>query len=59
FELHEEVCFSPEDIAELPAVAGSEEAVREKVIEAHKILMGISDENHERFKDLLSALERG
>ena len=44
--------------AEIPAVAGTEEEVKEKVIEAHRVLMGISDENHERFKDLLSALER-
>ncbi|NND68340.1 MAG: STAS domain-containing protein [Halioglobus sp.] len=59
FEIHEEVCNNPEDIAEIPRVAGSEEEVKEKVIEAHRELMGVSKENHERFKDLLSALERG
>ncbi len=58
FEIHEEVCNNPEDIAEIPAVAGTEEEVKDKVVEAHRVLMGISDENHERFKDLLSALER-
>ena len=58
FEIHEEVCNNPEDIAEIPRAAGTEEEVREKVIEAHRVLMGVSDENHERFKDLLSALER-
>lgn len=57
FELHEELCNRPEDIAEIPAVAGSETEVKEKVIEAHRVLMDISDENRERFKDLMTALE--
>ena len=30
----------------------------QKVIEAHCILMGLSDENRHRFKDLLTALQR-
>ena len=50
---------NPEDISEIPAVAGTEESVKQKVIEAHRVLMGISEENRERFKDLLTALERG
>ncbi|MEH6637389.1 MAG: anti-anti-sigma factor [Halioglobus sp.] len=58
FELHEESCSNPDNISEIPAVAGSEELVREKVIEAHRVLMGISDENRNRFKDLITALER-
>lgn len=59
FDIREEVCSDPEDIAEIPAVAGSEEAVRAKVIEAHRVLMDLSDENRERFRDLITALERG
>lgn len=58
FQLHEESCNNPEDIEEIPVVVGSEESVKQKVIEAHRILMGISDENHDRFKDLITALER-
>jgi anti-anti-sigma factor len=58
FELHEEACSNPEDIAEIPSVKGSEDSVKQKVIEAHRVLMGISDENRDRFKDLLTALER-
>ncbi|NCF17915.1 MAG: anti-anti-sigma factor [Haliea sp.] len=57
FDLHEEACSSPENISEIPAVGGSEQAVKEKVIEAHRVLMGLSDENRARFKDLMSALE--
>ena len=57
FELHEEACSNPENISEIPAVECSEGMVKEKVIEAHRILMGLSDENRARFKDLMSALE--
>jgi anti-anti-sigma regulatory factor len=59
FVLHEELCSNPDDIEEIPVVVGSEESVRQKVIEAHRVLMGVSDENRDRFKDLLTALERG
>ena len=59
FELHEEACRSPDEVHEIPMVEGSEEAVREKVIEAHRILMGLSSENRERFRDLMAVLERG
>lgn len=58
FDLREEACNNPDDIAEVPWVAGSEDDVKAKVIEAHKVLMGVSAENSERFKDLLTALER-
>lgn len=58
FELHEEACSNLDDITEIPTVDGSEEAVKAKVIEAHRALMGISDENRARFKDLMAALER-
>lgn len=57
FELHEESCNDPENIAEIPVVEGSEASVKQKVIEAHRVLMGISTENRDRFKDLLAALE--
>lgn len=58
FELHEEACRNLENISEIPTVQGSEQAVKEKVIEAHRVLMEISDENRARFRDLMSALER-
>ena len=58
FELHDESCTNPEHIVEIPSVKGSEDSVKQKVIEAHRVLMGISDENRDRFKDLLAVLER-
>ena len=57
FELHEMACANPDEIMEIPVVEGSEVSVREKVLEAHRVLMGLSDENRVRFKDLMSALE--
>lgn len=59
FELREEVCGAPEEAIAIPVVEGSEEVVRDKVIEAHRVLMGLSAENRARFKDLLKALECG
>lgn len=58
FVLHEEACANPADIEEIPTVIGSEESVKEKVLEAHRVLMGVSEENRNRFKDLITALER-
>ncbi len=57
FEIRDERCNSDDDVVDLPVVAGSESAVKDKVIEAHRILVGLSQDNRKRFKDLLSALE--
>lgn len=59
FELHEDVCASPDQVRRIPVVQGSEADVREKVIEAHRVLMGLSEENRVRFRDLMAALEHG
>jgi anti-anti-sigma regulatory factor len=58
FDLHEEACSNPDDIEQIPSVEGNEDSVKSKVIEAHRVLMGISDENQARFQDLITALER-
>lgn len=57
FELREEACANPEDVAELPQVSCEEGEVKKKVIEAHRVLMGLSEENRARFKDLINVLE--
>jgi hypothetical protein len=59
FNLHEEVCGTAEFASEIPIIPGTEQAVKEKVIEAHRVLMGISDDNKSRFKDLMAVLEAG
>jgi anti-anti-sigma factor len=58
FDLREEVCGAPDEAAAIPVVEGSESQVKDKVIEAHKVLMELSPENRARFKDLLTVLER-
>jgi anti-anti-sigma factor len=57
FELRDEVCGDEDEATAIPVVEGSEAAVKEKVIEAHKVLMELSPENRARFKDLLAVLE--
>jgi anti-anti-sigma factor len=57
FDIREQSCAELENITEIPAISGDAEAAREKVLEAHRVLMDISEENHERFRDLVAALE--
>ncbi len=48
----------PDCLTDLPAQDQSEDIVRAKVLEAHRILMGLNESNREAFHDLVSALER-
>ncbi|PAV49966.1 anti-anti-sigma factor [Pseudomonas sp. HAR-UPW-AIA-41] len=48
----------PDCLADLPSQDQSEEVVKAKVLEAHRILMGLNDSNRDAFHDLVSALER-
>lgn len=41
----------------LPILESSEALVKEKVLEAHKILMGLNEENKEKFQELVAMLE--
>ncbi len=45
-------------LSDLPPQDQSEDVVRDKVLEAHRILMGLNESNREAFHDLVSALER-
>ncbi len=58
FDIREETCNNPDNITEVPAVSGDAESVKEKVIEAHNILMDLSEENRERFQDLMVVLKQ-
>ena len=46
----------PECLSDLPPQDQSEDVVRDKVLEAHRILMGLNESNREAFHDLVSAL---
>ena len=41
----------------VPVGPGRVAAGRDKVVEAHRILMDLSEENRARFKDLMAVLE--
>ena len=58
FEIREQACDQPDSITEVPAVSADAVAVKEKVIEAHRVLMDLSDENRDRFQDLMTVLEQ-
>lgn len=45
------------ELKELPAQVLSEEQVRERVLEAHRLLMDLNDHNRSAFTDLVSSLE--
>jgi anti-anti-sigma factor len=58
FEMHEKTCCMSGCSQAIPMVPGSEDTVRERVLEAHKVLMGVCDANRERFSELVSTLEK-
>ena len=57
FNIREQRPESEASLAELPVVAGSEGEVRETVLDAHRVLMGMNEKNSAQFKELVCALE--
>jgi anti-anti-sigma factor len=57
FSIREEPLLNDEDLGELPVLPCSEDSVKKRVLEAHRILMGLSDSNHAKFRELVSLLE--
>lgn len=47
------------ELQDLPGQILSEELVKDKVLEAHRILMNLNERNREAFRDLVSTLESG
>ncbi len=47
----------PECLDDLPEQDQSEEVVKERVLEAHQILMSLNQSNRDEFRDLVTALE--
>lgn len=58
FVMHEKTCCATGYDQLIPMVPGSEDDVRERVLEAHRVLMNVSADNRNRFADLVSTLER-
>jgi len=57
FHIVEEPLSSTGQLGELPELETDEEDVRQRVLDAHKVLMGLNDRNRENFQDLVTALE--
>lgn len=57
FDIRQQAPDQLSDFGELPVAVSSEAEVKEKVLEAHRLLMGLSEENAERFRELVCSLE--
>lgn len=57
FNIVSEFTPTATELEDLPGQALSEELVKDKVLEAHRILMNLNEHNREAFRDLVSALE--
>lgn len=57
FDIREQRPHTEEQLAELPVVPGSETVVRDTVLEAHRVLMGMNEKNSAQFRELVCALE--
>lgn len=56
FEIFESPSNAVECIEHIPMIPGSESVVRERVLEAHAVLMNVSEDNRERFSELVQTL---
>ena len=57
YNIRHEMINAANQLAELPMVESPESLVRDKVIEAHRVLMGMNDKNKAEFKELVQVLE--
>ncbi len=57
FNIVSEVTPTATELEDLPGQVLSEELVKDKVLEAHRILMNLNEHNRTAFRDLVSALE--
>ena len=57
FLLLESLPTRRQDLAKVPFVQESDDEIRAKIIEAHRVLIDLNDRNRDEFKDLLDALD--
>lgn len=57
FNIVSEITPTDAELEDLPGQLLSESQVKDKVLEAHRILMNLNEHNREAFRDLVSALE--
>ncbi|WP_192036416.1 STAS domain-containing protein [Halomonas sp. YLGW01] len=58
FTLVESPIQEPAELADLPLVNADELALQERILEAHRILMHMSEHNREEFQPLVELLEK-
>lgn len=58
FNIVDQPTVTPDNLTDLPSQDLSELEVKARVLEAHRILMGLNESNREAFHDLVLALER-
>lgn len=56
---HSNAALRRDAMGELPVLSVDEDCMRNKVIEAHRILMALNDENRQAFSALVMTLETG
>ena len=52
-----EMVLEVSSLQELPTEITSEEVMRDQVLDAHKTLMALGDQNFDKFQDLVEGLE--
>lgn len=57
FDIRQQAPQTEKQLGELPIVADSEGAVQQRVLEAHRVLMGMNEHNRAEFRELVCALE--
>lgn len=57
FNLVQEPLVREDQLGDLPPCAATEDQVHARVLEAHRVLMSLNDQNREAFQDLVAALE--
>lgn len=57
FDIRRQALTDDQQLGELSAVKECEGGVRERVINAHRVLMGMSEQNRAQFHELVCALE--
>ncbi len=57
FLIVREPATEPDELEEIPVMRASEKEVRDKVLDAHRVLMSLNNSNHEEFRNLVRALE--
>ena len=58
FNLIDEPLECPSQLGERPLMECCDEDARQRVLEAHRTLMALNDDNRSRFQDLVSTLEQ-